>query len=315
MWRVQVRRRGFHSESATFRLKGQADAWAIEREGELVGSRHGIVPQRTVRQAVERYMADVCPKHEGRRWELLRLAKILRSLPFADRGLQSVSKDDVAKWRDGMTLAPSSCKREYGLLRAVFSTCIKEWGWLKDSPFRGLSPPKEGKPRKRRISDAEADAIVTALGYVRGVTPETASQFVAAAFLLGIETAMRKGEMLSLEREQVNGRIAHLLKTKNGDERDVPLSKAALAIIDRLPTDGYIFPIALGTADTLFRKARDKVGLQSINFHDSRREGTTRLAAKVYVLTLAKITGHKDVNLLLRVYYAPRMEDVAARLD
>ena len=292
MWRVQIRRRGFPSESATFRLKGQADAWAIER-----------------------YKTDVSPKHRGKRWELLRLDKILRTLDFADRDLQSVSKDDIAKWRDGMKLAPSTCKREYGVLRAVFSTCVEEWGWIKVSPFRGVSPPKEGKPRKQRVSDADALTIATALGYVPGASPETASQYVAAAFLLGIETAMRKGEMLSLERDQISEQIAHLLKTKNGDERDVPLSKAAREIIAKLPTEGYIFPVADTTADTLFRKARDKVGLRNIHFHDSRREGTTRLSKKVDVLTLAKITGHKDVNLLLRVYYAPDMLDVAARLD
>lgn len=108
---MQIRRKGFPSESATFRLKAQADAWAIERECELVGSRHGIIPRRTVRQAVTRYMADECPKHRGERWERVRLAKILRNLEFADRDLQSVTKDDIAKWRDAMTLAPSRPER------------------------------------------------------------------------------------------------------------------------------------------------------------------------------------------------------------
>jgi integrase len=314
MWRVQIRRRGFPSESATFRLKAQADAWAAEREGELVGSRHGIIPRRTVRQAIERYVIDECPKHRGERWERIRLAKILRTLDFAERELQSVTRDDIARWRDGMTLAPSSRCREYGLLRSVFAKCAREWGWIRESPFRLVSPPEAGKPRKRRVSDSEADAIVAALGYVRDTAPQTASHYVALAFLLGIETAMRKGEMLSLERAQVTGAIAHLLRTKNGDERDVPLSKAARAIIELLPDDGYLFPIAGGTADSLFRRARDKLGLD-INFHDSRREGTTRLSKKVDVLTLAKITGHRDLKLLLRVYYAPDMADVATRLD
>lgn len=316
VWRALIRRKGFPSESATFRLKSQADAWAAEREGELVGMRHGIIPRRTVRQAVERYMTDVCPKHRGKRWELVRLEKILRNLDFADRDLQSVRRADIASWRDSMTgLASSSARREYGLLRAVFTICAREWQWLKESPFRGLTPPAPGKPRKQRVTDADADRLIEGLGYIRGATPETASQFVACAFLLAIETAMRKGELLSLTRDQVNGSVAHLLKTKNGDERDVPLSKAARELVALLPKDGYLFPVADGTADTLFRKARAKVGVDGIHFHDSRREGTTRLSRKVDVLTLAKITGHKDVNLLLRVYYATDMADVATRLD
>jgi hypothetical protein len=112
MWRALIRRKGFPPESATFRLKAQADAWAIERESELVGVRHGIIPRRTARQAIERYVAEVCPKHRGERWERIRLAKILRSLDFADRDLSAIGRAEIASWRDSMTeLAPSSAAR------------------------------------------------------------------------------------------------------------------------------------------------------------------------------------------------------------
>lgn len=48
-------------------------------------------------------------------------------------------------------------------------------------------------------------------------------------FYLALETAMRKGEILSLRWSDIDfdARHAHLDITKNGDERDVPLSKAA----------------------------------------------------------------------------------------
>jgi len=312
-WRALVRRKGFRPESATFRRKAEADAWATEREAELIGARHGIIPKRTVRQAIERYQEEVCPKHRGRRWEQIRLAKILRNLEFADRELVKVSKADVAAWRDSMTdLATASARREYGLLRAVFTICAREWGWLRDSPFRQISPPVEGQSRTRRISDAETKAIVDALGYVEGLKPETASEYVACAFLFALETAMRKGEILSISPEHVNERTVHLPKTKNGEARDVPLTKRAKAILDIC---GNEFPIASDTMDTLFRRARKSAGLIDLHFHDSRREATSRLAAKVDVMTLAKITGHKDIKLLLRVYYAPRMADVAMLLD
>lgn len=315
MWRVLIRRKGFPTESATFRLKAQADAWALQRDAEITGARRGIIPRRTVRQAIERYALDVCPKHRGERWERIRLAKILRNLDFADRDLQAVTRSDVAAWRDSMTgLAPASARREYGLLRAVFTICVREWGLLEQSPFRGVAPPAEGRPRTRRVSDAEADAIVDALGYVRGATPVTASQFIAAAFLLALETAMRLGELLSLTRAHVNGRTIYLPRTKNGDARTVPLSKAALAILELLPQEGYLFPVSERTADTLFRRARDRAGLSDLHFHDSRKEATTRLADKVDVMTLAKITGHKDLKILLTTYYQPRMEEVADKL-
>jgi hypothetical protein len=130
-WRALIRRKGFPSESATFRTRVQADEWVRMREGELVGIRHGMAPRRTVRQAIERYRDQVSPKHRGARWEVIRLDKLLREITFAERSLEAVTGDDVGAWRDAMTarLAPGSVAREYGLLRAVFSLAAKKWHW------------------------------------------------------------------------------------------------------------------------------------------------------------------------------------------
>lgn len=67
------------------------------------------------------------------------------------------------------------------------------------------------------------------------------------------------------------------------------------------------------TADVLFRRARDAAGIEGLRFHDSRREGTSRLLKKVDVLTLARITEHKDLNMLL-VYYQTDMAAVAEQI-
>jgi len=314
-WRVQIRRKGFPTESATFTHKAQAEIWARERDVELHGVTHGIIPRRTVRQAVERYTREVCPRHRGARWEKIRLQKILRGLPFAERDLQSISRAEIASWRDSPSeLASSSLRREYGLLRAVFAVAARDWGWLKDTPFRGLPPPAEGEPRKRRVSDEEVERIVAELGYVRNSRPETAGQFVACAFLLALETAMRQGELLAATRENVLGSVLHIPRSKNGEARDVPLSRAARDLLARLPEDGHLFPVAAGTADVLFRRARARAGIEDLHFHDSRREAASRLAKKLDAMTLAKVTGHKDLRVLLRVYYAPDMADVADAL-
>lgn len=317
-WRALIRRKGFRTESATFRRKAEADQWAAERDGELVGARHGIIPRRTVRQAVERYISEVSPKHRGHRWEVIRLQKILRALPFADRELAAVSPSEVSTWTLSLVdsgLAESSIRREYGLLRAVFAKCAREWGLLRQSPFRSVEPPAEGRARTRRVLEHEVAAIVSALGYNAEFPPQTASDYVALAFLFALETAMRKGEILSITRDRISRNVAHLDKTKNGDSRDVPLSRRAVHILDQCPDDGYCFPIASGTCDTLFRRAVRKAGIVDLHFHDSRREALTRLSKKVDVMTLAKISGHRDLKTLLRVYYAPSMQDVADRLD
>lgn len=313
-WRAEIVV-GDVRESATFPDRARAVAWATKTEGELRAQARGEIIVRSVRQALERYARDVSPTHRGARWERVRLAKLARTLPFRNRKMPDVGKADVAAWRDAMleTLATSSARREFGLLRAVFAVAASEWQWLHRSPFEGVKPPAEGKARSQRVPDAEIASVVAALGYEPGTRPETASQFIAAAVLLAVETAMRKGEILTLDQESRRRRVLHLDRTKNGDERDVPLSSRAAALLELLPAEGDLFPVASGTFDTLFRQARDRAGL-SFHFHDLRREATTRLAAKLDVLTLAKMTGHRDVKILLRTYYAPSMNDVADRL-
>ena len=54
---------------------------------------------------------------------------------------------------------------------------------------------------------------------------------------------------------------------------------------------------------------------EDLHFHDTRREALSRLAKKVDVMTLAKISGHRDIQILLNTYYAPDMSDVAGLLD
>lgn len=315
-WRAEVKLSG-NRESNTFDTKASAVAWATAREAEILAGKRGQIVARTVRQAIERYRDNVSPTHKGERWERVRLDKLNRTLPFSGRWIMDVRKDDLADWKDAMlkTLAPASARREYGLLRAVFSAARDEWGWLRESVFDKASPPPAGKPRTRRVSDDEMDRLLLALNYDRGSRPQSATQFIAVASLWALETAMRQGEILGLTRADVSaaGRFARLLTTKNGEGRDVPLSRAAVALLELLPQD-RLFPVAPATFDVLFRRARKRAEMD-FHFHDIRREATTRLAKRLDVLTLAKMTGHRDVKILLRTYYAPSMADVASLLD
>ena len=106
--------------------------------------------------------------------------------------------------------------------------------------------------------------------------------------------------------------------TKNGSSRDVPLSKKAMAILDRLPRfeSGSVFDISSHTLDVMFRRARAKVdGADDFHFHDTRHKALTRMAAKVEPMQLAKISGHKDLRILLNVYYNPDIGELADLLD
>jgi integrase len=99
-----------------------------------------------------------------------------------------------------------------------------------------------------------------------------------------------------------------------GRPREVPLSRHAVRLLRPVADREKCFSVSSGTLDTIFRKARDKLLIKDLHFHDSRAEALTRLSRKVDVMTLAKISGHKDLRILQQVYYRESAEDIAARL-
>lgn len=213
-WRAEVVV-GTIRESATFPDKGRAVAWATKIEGELRAAARGEIIPRSVRHGLERYRDEVSPTHRGGEWERKRIGKFLGtpdkrwpelpkrpSVPFLHKQLEAVTKAEIGDWRKALmaSLAPSSARREYGLLRAIF-VAAKEWQYLHASPFDGIAPPPEGKARTQRVSDTQIAAIAGALGYAPGSRPGTSQQFIAAAMLLAVETAMRKGELLTLDQD------------------------------------------------------------------------------------------------------------------
>lgn len=309
-WYVEVHANQ-RRQHATFRTRQEAALWALEREGELTLGRRGNRPVHTLHDALERYRNEVSPTKRGHHWEAIRLTAWQRDLKFVGERIDRISSDQLGQWRDQRlkSVSAGTVRRELGLLGAVFEEARREWKWLPANPLKDVRKPATPKPRSREFSEAEITAIVRATGY-RGKALNVSHQ-VAIALLFALETAMRAGEICSLGPEQVRGRVAHLDETKNGDSREVPLSKEALRLWGLLPKGFTITPRQL---DALFRKYRTKAGITGATFHDSRRTATGRLAKKLDVLQLAKMTGHRDLKILLRTYYAPKSAEVAKLL-
>jgi integrase len=138
--------------------------------------------------------------------------------------------------------------------------------------------------------------------------------------LFGIETGMRRGEILSLTWENVHldKRYVHLPDTKNGDSRDVPLSPAALELLRELlrniRADQCMFQSHYEALKSAWRRACDRAGINDRRFHDLRHEATSRFFAKgLNVMEVAAITGHKDLRMLQR-YTHLIAKDLARKL-
>ena len=327
-WYVEVcvdgKRRG-----KSVATKGEGAAWALRMEAEL---RQGDAPRRVLLgEACKDYRTQVVPQHKGAKWEAIRLLAFERD-PIADVALSELTTARLAEWRDARLrqVSPGTVKRELVLLGCVLEACRLDWGLLSINPLRDLRKPKAPPARRNRISAAAVDAMVQALGYVRGARPVTLSQRVAMCFLLCLESAMRSGEVLGLTWADVRPRSVRLPATKNGDAREVPLSIAARALLDLLgpgESDASVAGVSAASRDALWRKAKRRAAadaekrgdaelareLAALRFHDSRAEAIFRLSKRLDVLELARMVGHRDPRSLM-LYYNSTADELASKL-
>ena len=135
---------------------------------------------------------------------------------------------------------------------------------------------------------------------------------------IAIETAMRRSEILNIERDHINieQRLLAIPVTKTNTPRTIPLSSRALESINQLMS------LLRGThprfrADSVtqsFSRACKRAGITNLHFHDLRHEATTRLFEKgLNVMEVALITGHKSLSMLHR-YTHLKPESLVDRL-
>jgi integrase len=346
-WQAKIRRKGYPTQSKTFKRKAAAEEWARDIEGEM--DKGAFVSRReaestTLREALGRYEREVTPRKKGAVQEKYRIRAIL-AMPLASRMLVSIRGAEAAKLRDdelARGLAASSVMKTLALLSHLFETARKEWGIEVDNPVKMISKPKIDNARERRLSDEEMRYLLAALDdpgdAVKAKEGDRRNEWTPKVARWAIETAMRQGEILSMEWKHVDldKRTAHLPETKNGTARTVPLSSSAIALIRPAGNvtplrKGKVFPTTASALKQSFSRAvargrrlylsdcekaeiePESGFLENLTFHDLRHESTSRLAEKLQIHELMRVTGHNDTRMLAR-YYHPRAEDLARKL-
>ncbi|SOE59062.1 Phage integrase family protein [Burkholderia sp. YR290] len=365
-WEAQVRRRGYPAQSKTFTTRAEADAWASMIESEMsrgVWVSRSEAEATTLYEALNRYEEEISLSKKGAAQELSVL-KTCKAAYLAKRPLATIRGADIAKLRDEWLkdYKPATVLRRLAVLSHVFNIARKEWGMVSlSNPVELVRKPQPNNARTRRIainhaSDraANGDASESQRGAQNGelerIAKASGSTLLPSIIWLAVETAMRRGEIVSLlwVNVDLNRRVVHLPSTKNGDARDVPLSSRAVAVLQALKDArnrekdeaterrdddvDRVFQIRSDAVTRAFERAvararnvyvdeskaaqRRPEGkfLTDLRFHDLRHEAISRLASIFPMHELTKITGHRDPRMLMR-YYHPRAEDLAKRLS
>ena len=149
---------------------------------------------------------------------------------------------------------------------------------------------------------------------------------------------MRMRECYTLDASQASAekRTIHLERSKSGDNRQVPMSSVARALLAEYITanrgaikarQGRLFPFWDGDTavreldrtssamSRMFSEAFERAGVVGLHFHDLRHEATCRLYERTSLsdVLIAKITGHRDLRMLRR-YASLRGSDLAGHL-
>jgi integrase len=310
-WRAFVFRQG-KRQSKVFDTKREAQDWSARAEY-LILNAPKVAAAMTFGELMARYADEVSPTKRGERWEVIRLEK-LQAYPLASIKLGNLSAQDFARWRDVRLreVAPASVKREMNLLSGVLTVARKEWGLIDHNPLQDVSKPKPPPARDRLVTPDELERLALSAG--GDLTNATARAF--HAFLFSCETAMRAGEVTGLvwARVDIARSTVKLDMTKNGTAREVPLSSEAKRLLQMLPKADPVFGLSSRQLDVLWRKLRDRAGVEGLTYHDSRHRAITQLAGKLGVLELARMVGHRDLKMLM-TYYNESAEALSRKLD
>lgn len=329
-WRVYIRKRGYATVTKTFEKKGDAVRWASLTEADMVTGKfvdvHKEAKTITVEEIFKQYLEEMPSSIKEPKQQAIKVNALIKSCDFMSRHLDQISPRDIQDWRDKRLkkVAKSTVNRDMNTLSGVFSHAIEEWRIpLAFNPVHQVKrPPNSDVKRDRRWEQSEIDAVLTASGFDAQQKPTNLRAYAGWAIAIAIETAMRKGELLKVTAKDYRPADQYLFvpDTKNGENRKVPLSTNAIALLDVLvkglkPTD-KIFPISSSWLAQCFDKAKQDAGLANANLrlHDGRHEAATRLSEKLSnVLELSAVTGHKSLQSLKR-YYNPKPADLAAKL-
>jgi len=311
-YQATVRRRGFPPRSKTFNRKRDAERWAHQVEtdmerGTFVDRSEGNTTLLT--KAIDRYMREVTSGKKGWQQEMQRLGAIQRKAPFARKAIALVTPTEIAAWRDARleTCASNTVRNDLVVLSSVYQHAMKEWRMVDANPVRAIKWPPPGKARKRRLREGEEEKLLAA-----------ADPQEAAFIKLLLGTAMRFSEAASITSDCLRDGYIHLDETKNGDERDVPLSERVLEALRGCPVQiksGRLFPWSRFQWHYRFSRICKEAGIEGLRTHDLRHEGVSRLQELgLDVFEIAAVSGHKTLSQLSR-YTHPKVAALKKMLD
>jgi integrase len=276
----------------------------------------------TLGKIVEDYLAVARQRQRPRSYiETVRHLRVAWK-PLHRKSVFAISRRNVSdRLREITAQGPTAAVHARAALSAMFNWAIAEGYEIVANPVTGTNRPIEAGARSRVLSDAELRAIWRACG------DDDYGRIVRLLILTG----QRRDEVGSMRWPEISGDVWTLptTRTKNHREHSLPLSKAALALIEaqlRRNDRDFVFGI---DARGFVAWSRSKIALDArlgnavapFVVHDIRRTVATGMADRLGVLPhiveaiLNHASGHRSgvAGVYNRARYAEEMRTALGR--
>ncbi len=270
------------------------------------------------------------------------------------RKMHEISPWDVQKWMSNAKkrgLEATTINRRVATLKSILSKAA-EWKVIDSNPLAGRRRLKtDNKGRVRYLDNSEEEALRATLDNRqecqradrlthiswrehRHLTPPTElntlfTDYLKPIVLLAINTGMRRGELFSLTRADINlgERLLTIVgKTaKSGHTRYIPLNDEAFAVLvswrNQSNSKSWVFPSPatgerMDNITSSWKNLITDSRIIDFRFHDLRHHFASKLVmAKVDINTVRELLGHKDIQTTLRyAHLAPKHKAAAVAL-
>jgi integrase len=226
------------------------------------------------------------------------LLPAIGALRFSDLRRRDVRNITDAMLRRGV---PTEANHVFGDVRAMLRWAVAN-EYLTVDPLQGVEKPAAAVVRERSLSDEEVHALWHVLP---AALPAVQAQRIVKLCLL---TGQRIGEIARMERAELGLRAQEWRlpgsRTKNGHPHVVPLSAAALEIIqDALADAGQSAAVFPGgnpvNVGNMIRRANvaGRFGIAPWSAHDLRRTCISGMAGLgVAPIVLASVANHRSLT-------------------